>query len=75
MSLSDLLEMEDFSSGTFQLVFDGQNNERCADISITDDDILEEDERFRLTLTLDGATNVILQPDNGEVVITNDDGM
>ena len=75
-SFPDLSESEDFAGGNFQLTFDEQNDEVCTDITITNDDELEEDERFRVTLTLDGTTttNVVLQPDTGEVTITNDDG-
>ncbi len=46
----------------------------CMDVMLSDDDILEEDEDFLLSLaTTDDNINVTLSPNETRVIIMNDD--
>ena len=63
----------DYVSTSVTLTFDQANTRACSDISITPDDIYEDDETFSVTLTT-GDEDVTLEPDNGIVTITDDDG-
>ena len=61
------------SSSPVTLTFDQSTSLQCVRVPITDDDDLEPDERFTVSLTTDDP-DVTLDPTNGEVIITNDDG-
>ena len=63
----------DYTSSTETLTFDGSTSLQCVNIPIIEDVILEENERFTVSITTTD-TDVILNPDNGEVIILNDDG-
>ena len=63
----------DYVSTSVILTFDQSNTRACGDISITPDDIYEDDETFSVTLTT-GDEDVTLEPDGGIVTITDDDG-
>ena len=63
----------DYTSITVTLIFDGSNTRQCNEVAITDDNIYEDDETFSVTLTT-GDEDVTLEPDNGIVTITDDDG-
>ena len=60
-------------SSTVTLTFDASNDRRCFDIPIDDDDNLENNEQFTVSLTTED-TEVTLRPNRGEVIINNDDG-
>ena len=63
----------DYTSSTPTLTFDSSTSLQCVRIPITDDDNLEEDERFTVSLSTN-EPDVTLNPRNGEVIILNDDG-
>ena len=63
----------DYVSTSVTLTFDESSTRACSDISITPDDILEDDETFSVTLTT-GDGDVTLEPDTSVVTITDDDG-
>ena len=63
----------DYTSSSATLTFDGSNTIQCVRIPINDDEDLEPDERFTVSLTTT-EPDVILDPRNGEVTIINDDG-
>jgi len=63
----------DYVSTSVTLTFDESSTRVCGDISITPDDIYEDDETFSVTLTT-GDGDVTLEPDSGVVTITDEDG-
>ena len=61
----------DYDETDLDFVFGGDNSIRCVNVSIIDDDILEDTESFYGTLiTADSA--VLLNPDRAEVLIIKD---
>ena len=56
------------------LTFSAIVNQVCRNVSTIEDDILEDDEQFRLTLTTTD-TSVNIDPPEARVTITNDDGV
>ena len=53
---------------------DPSTHRQCFNVTITDDLVLEDTERFSLTLTLtDGNVPVVVDPDVSEVEIVDDD--
>ena len=55
---------------------DPSTHRQCFNVNITDDLVLEDTERFSLTLTLaDGNVPVVVDPDVSEVEIIDDDGV
>ena len=63
----------DYVSTTVTLTFNGTSTTACTDISITPDDDYEGNEIFSVSLTTTDS-NVTLNPDRGQVTITDDDG-
>ena len=64
----------DYDAITEVLIFSASVTRICRNVSSVEDDILEEDEDFTLTLTTtDGSVN--LNPDEANVTIIDDDGM
>ena len=64
----------DYDAVAEVLIFSASVNRICRNVSSVDDDILEEDEDFTLTLnTTDSSVNLI--PDEAIVTITDDDRM
>ena len=55
------------------LTFNGTSTTACTDISITPDDDYEGNEIFSVSLTTTDS-NVTLNPNRGQVTITDDDG-
>ena len=55
------------------LMFDRLTTRRCEDIPIIDDDILENDEQFTVTLTT-SDDGVDLDPEEGTIVIEDTSG-
>ena len=68
-----VLDGEDYVSTTVTLTFNGTSTTACTDISITFDDVYEGNETFSVSLTTTD-NNVTLNPDGGQVTITDDDG-
>ena len=66
----------DYSAVDTTLIFAACQMRSCVNIFIVDDIILENDESFNVTLERipDLDSTIILDPVNGEVQITNDDG-
>ena len=55
---------------------DPSTHRQCFNVTITDDLVLEDTERFSLTLTLaEGNVPVVVDPDISEVEIIDDDGL
>lgn len=63
----------DYDSIMETLMFDSSTSRQCEDIPITDDDILENDEQFTVTLTT-SDDGVELDPERGTVVIEDSTG-
>lgn len=63
----------DFTEATVTLTYEPGEFLQCANISIINDIILEEDERFTIQLsTMDGDVNLV--PLLAEIIISDDDG-
>ena len=70
------MDGHDYTGVTSFLVFVSQSTNsatRCADISITDDDVFEGDQTFIVTLTTPD-TSVVLGSTDTVVTITDNDG-
>ena len=79
LSASDPSDYVEFTSSNNPLVSftsDPSTHRQCFDVNITDDEALEDTERFSLTLTLADGSNVpvLVNPDVSEVEIVDDDG-
>ena len=77
--VSDPSDYDEFTSSNNPLVSftsDPSTQRQCFDVNITDDEALEDTERFSLTLTLADGSNVpvLVNPDVSEVEIVDDDG-
>ena len=57
-----------------RLVFSETSTRQCVDVSITDDDILEEDEDFTATLVDMPSEGIVVDPDEATIVIEDDTG-
>jgi hypothetical protein len=64
----------DYGAGSINLPFNSTTPRVCVDIAIADDNIVENTENFTVTLNTD-EPRVILQPDRGEVIISDDDAI
>ena len=64
----------DYDSTSVALTFDEAISRQCVDIPIIDDDDIEIDERFTVSLETNDP-NTTLDPRTGVVIIENDDGM
>ena len=62
----------DFTALITALTFDPATFRLCKNITITDDNVPEDDETFTVTLTDSGIT---LSPDTATVTIVDNDGM
>ena len=63
----------DYSSVSQDLTFSQSSSRECVNVSIVNDDELENEEEFRMTLTT-GEDRVNLDPNTTTVRITDDDG-
>ena len=76
-SLEDATDYVEFTSSNNPLVAftsDPSTHRQCFEVNITDDDALEDTERFRLTLTLAEANiDVVVSPNISQVEIIDDD--
>ena len=76
-SLQDANDYTEFTSSNNPLVaftFDPSTHRQCFNVNITDDLILEDTERFNLTLTLaDANIDVVVSRNISEVEIVDDD--
>jgi hypothetical protein len=77
---SDSSDYDEFSTSNNPLVAftsDPSTHRQCFNVNITDDEVLEDSERFSLTLTLADGSNVpvVVNPEVSEVDIVDDDGM
>ena len=64
----------DFTASSVTLTFDPSSNLECIDIPVTNDDDIENDERFLVGLMTDDP-DVTLDPRDGDVLIVDDDGI
>ena len=69
---SSYSDTEDFTSAPHTLTLDGSSSTACANITINDDDILEDQEEFMVTLTEDDP-RVDVDRDQATVLITDND--
>ena len=67
-------EPEDYTALSVQLTYDENTAIQCVDITLTDDDTLENVEEFMTLLDSDDGVPVILSPERAIVRITDDDG-
>lgn len=68
----------DYDASTLpaQATFTHTNEEHCYDILITDDTLVESNERFFLEFSITGGTDVAVMSDNRtEIVILDNDGI
>ena len=73
---ADYLEFTPSNNPLVAFTSDPSTHRQCFNVNITDDLILEDTERFSLTLTLaDGNVPVVVDPDVSEVEIIDDDGV
>ncbi len=64
----------DYTTIAGNITFSENETQICLDVTLSDDDILEEDEDFLLSLaTTDDNINVTLSPNETRVIIMNDD--
>ena len=63
----------DYFSVSQDLTFSQSSSRECVNVSIVNDDELENEEEFSLTLTT-GEDRVNLDPDSSTILITDDDG-
>ena len=63
----------DYEPITVDLTFNEAVSRACAEVTIVDDDVFEEDETFDVTLTTTDG-DITLNPDSGTVTITDQDG-
>lgn len=65
----------DYTAISRQLDFSAGTTEQCVSVATTEDNILEEEEQFRATLTNVGnIPRLTVQPDESTVTIPDDDG-
>ncbi len=64
----------DYTLVSDDLVFDETVNKVCRNVSTEEDDVLEADKEFILTLDT-GDSGVIVKPDQATITITDDDGV
>ena len=74
MTSCSLTDPDDYEAVNSGLTFDSTRARACVTIVIQDDDLLENTEEFRLSLTTD-EDQVILEPVDAIVSITDTDGM
>ena len=74
---SDYNEFTPFNNPLVAFTSDPSTHRQCFNVTITDDLVLEDTERFSLTLTLADGSNVpvVVDPDVSEVEIIDDDGL
>ena len=65
---------DDYTSLTAQLSFNENTDRQCVNISLTNDDILENVEEFEAILEVGNNVPVNLSPERAVVTITDDDG-
>ena len=67
----------DYGAVSIVMMFDSCQVRSCADISIVNDTVLENEEAFNVTLsrTIGLDSRITLDPVDGVVVITDNDGM
>ena len=66
----------DYGAVSTLLMFDSCETQQCTNITITNDEGLENTESFSITLlTSTDTNNIILDPVFGEIEITDDDGL
>ena len=70
--LSSFAASEDYNAITTELTFDGSNSRRCVEFTAFEDDVVDPNETFTVTLT--GGNDVNLTPDTAIVTITDDVG-
>ena len=62
----------DYGRISVELTFNATVGRACADVTIVDDDEFETEESFNVTLTTND--DVILDPNSGIILITDEDG-
>ena len=63
----------DFTLGQTAVIFQPTDTRQCVPLGITEDNILEDDETFTLTLESQQNSVVVLNSNTARVVIENDD--
>ena len=71
--LHNLSAPDDYTSVSQDLTFQPGSERQCVDVPIVNDDDLENEEQFSMTITTE-EDRVTLEPDSTTVTITDDDG-
>ena len=64
---------DDYTSVSQDLTFQPGSDRQCVEVAIVNDDELENEEQFTVTITTE-EDRVTLEPDSTTVTITDDDG-
>ena len=64
---------DDYTAVSQVLTFQPGSDRQCVEVAIVNDDELENEEQFTVTITTD-EDRVTLEPDSTTVTITDDDG-
>ena len=64
---------DDYTSVSQDLTFQPGSERQCVEVPIVNDDDLENEEQFSVTITTE-EDRVTLEPDSTTVIITDDDG-
>ena len=73
---SDYVELNSSNNPLVPFTSDPSTHRQCFDVTIINDDVLEDTEGFSLSLTLagDSSVPVVVRPDVSEVEIVDGDG-
>ena len=75
---ADFVEITSSNNPLVAFTSDPSTHRQCFNVTITDDEVLEDTQRFSLKLTLNDRSerlNVLINPDISLVEITDSDGM
>ena len=61
---------EDYDSGPYSVKFNAGMTEVTLNVSIVDDDILERNEKFNLTVNVSSLPNTVSVGDHGQATVT-----
>ena len=61
---------KDYDSGSYSVKFDSGITEVTLNVSIIDDDILEGNEKFNLTVNVSSLPNKVIVSDPGQATVT-----
>lgn len=69
---SPTTDLSDFSPTTAEVIFQSVNSVNCVSVPISDDEVLESDETFSVSLNTSDP-DAMLSPSSATITILNDD--